>query len=315
MKAVDNFTLEVESEEFMSILGPSGCGKTTLLRLVAGLETPSEGRILFDGKVVNDIPPRDRNVTLVFQSYALFPHMTVAENIGFPLSIRKVSKEKVAECVRGVTDLLKIGSLLNRKPRELSGGEQQRVALGRAIVRKPDVLLMDITMHRMGGIEATQLIKREMPDIKVVALTVHEDEAHLRRFLEAGASGYVPKKAADVQLLEAIRVVNRGEAYLHPSQASILVESIKRGENLAAAGQDELDILSPRERKVLELIAQGYTNQEAAEKLFLSVKTVETYKARLMEKLNLKSRADLIKYALQKGILTSMASSEQDRSL
>ncbi len=188
-------------------------------------------------------------------------------------------------------------------------------ALDEARRLKPDVLLMDITMPRMGGIEATRLIKREMPDIKVLALTVHEDEAHLRRFLEAGASGYVPKKAADVQLLEALRVVNSGEPYLHPSQASILVESIKNGDNLAAVGQDELEILSPRERKVLELLAKGHTNQEASEMLFLSVKTVETYKFRLMEKLNLKSRADLIKYALQKGILTATASLEQDLSL
>lgn len=181
-------------------------------------------------------------------------------------------------------------------------------AIEKAVQLKPDIVLMDITMPAMGGIEATQQIKKEMPETRVLALTVHDDAAHLKRFLEAGASGYVPKKAADVQLLEAIRVVYKGEAYLHPSQASMLVESIKKGEGLAGSGQDEVDILSPRERKVLELIAQGYTNQEAAEELFLSVKTVETYKARLMEKLNLKSRADIIRYALQKGILSSTKS-------
>ncbi len=142
-KAVHNFNLTVEDEEFLSILGPSGCGKTTLLRLIAGLETLSEGRIIFDDRVVNDIPPKDRNVAMVFQSYALFPHMTVAENIGFPLAIRKATKEEVDKRVREVAELLKIESLLERRPRQLSGGEQQRVAVGRAIVRKPDVLLMD----------------------------------------------------------------------------------------------------------------------------------------------------------------------------
>lgn len=185
-------------------------------------------------------------------------------------------------------------------------------AIEEAALLKPDIIIMDITMPGISGIEATSKIKKEMPGIKVLALTVHEDEAHLKRFLEAGASGYVPKKAADVQLLEAIRVVYSGEAYLHPSQASMLVESIKKGEDLTGSKQDEMALLSPRERRVMELLAQGYTNQEASEKLFLSVKTVETYKARLMEKLNLKSRADLIRYALQKGILNSVKSSEEN---
>jgi multiple sugar transport system ATP-binding protein len=142
-KAVNNFGLTVEDKEFLSILGPSGCGKTTLLRLIAGLETPSEGRILFDDRIVNDVPPKERNVAMVFQSYALFPHMTVADNIGFPLAVRKTPKDQTDRRVQEIGELLKITSLLERKPRELSGGEQQRVALGRAIVRKPDVLLMD----------------------------------------------------------------------------------------------------------------------------------------------------------------------------
>ena len=142
-KAVQNFNLVVEDEEFLSILGPSGCGKTTLLRLIAGLETTAEGRILFNDRVMNDVPPKDRNVAMVFQSYALFPHMTVADNIGFPLAIRKTPKAEVDKRVREVAELLKIEPLLNRRPRQLSGGEQQRVAVGRAIVRKPDVLLMD----------------------------------------------------------------------------------------------------------------------------------------------------------------------------
>lgn len=207
--------------------------------------------------------------------------------------------------------------LINSQPdMEVIGeaGDGQE-AIEKTRILNPDIVLMDITMPKMGGIEATREIKKERPLVKVLALTVHEDEAHLRSFLEAGASGYVPKKAADVQLLEAVRVVYKGEAYLHPSQASILLQSLKKAESSAGGERDDLSILSPREKKVLELIAQGYTNQEAAEKLFLSVKTVETYKARLMEKLNLKSRADLIRYALQKGILTSTASSEKEHSL
>lgn len=202
--------------------------------------------------------------------------------------------------------------LINLQPdMEVAGEVEDGLgAIEQCRILNPDVILMDITMPKMGGIEATQVIKKERPEAKILALTVHEDEAHLKRFLEAGASGYVPKRAADVQLLEAIRVVYKGEAYLHPSQASMFVESIKRGDNLASQGQGAVNILSPRERKVLELIAQGYTNQEAADSLLLSVKTIETYKARLMEKLNLKGRAEIVRYALQNGILNSKAASK-----
>ena len=143
VRAVDELQLSIESGEFVSILGPSGCGKTTLLRMLAGLERPSEGRISIGDRVVNEISPADRNVAMVFQSYALYPHMTVASNIEYPLKKRRVPKPERAERVRRTAKLLQLESLLDRKPRELSGGQQQRVALGRALVRDPDVFLMD----------------------------------------------------------------------------------------------------------------------------------------------------------------------------
>ncbi len=141
--AIEGVSLDIKDKEFITILGPSGGGKTTVLRLIAGLETPSEGEIYFGDKKVNDISPRDRNVALVFQNYALFPHMTVYENIAFPLAIRNTPPEEVKKRVQEVAELLEITRLLDRKPKQLSGGEQQRVAVGRAIVRKPDVFLMD----------------------------------------------------------------------------------------------------------------------------------------------------------------------------
>ena len=177
--AVDKFNLEVNNEEFMSILGPSGCGKTTLLRLIAGLEPVSEGQILFNDKVVNEIPPRDRNVAMVFQSYALFPHMTVAENIGFPLVVRKNPEEKTNERVKEVADLLRLPHLLERKPKALSGGEQQRVAVGRAIVRKPDVLLMDEPLSNVDAKTRAYLraeLKELQRDIKTTLLFVTHDQ-------------------------------------------------------------------------------------------------------------------------------------------
>jgi len=129
--------------EFLALLGPSGCGKTTTLRLIAGLEELSGGNIYIGDRKVNDLPPKDPNIAMVFQSYALYPHMSVYDNIAFPLKVRKVSKDETDKRVREVLELLGISELLKRKPKELSGGQRQRVALGRAIVRNPDVFLMD----------------------------------------------------------------------------------------------------------------------------------------------------------------------------
>ena len=143
VKAVDGVSLDIADKEFLTLLGPSGCGKTTTLRLVAGLEELTEGNIYIDNKLVNDIAPRDRNIAMVFQTYALYPHMTVFDNIAFPLKIRHLSKSEIQKRVKEAADTLEIGGLLKRKPKELSGGQRQRVALGRAIVRKPDVFLMD----------------------------------------------------------------------------------------------------------------------------------------------------------------------------
>jgi len=143
VKAVDDVSLEIADREFLTLLGPSGCGKTTTLRLVAGLEDLTEGNIYIGDRLVNDVAPRDRNISMVFQSYALYPHMSVFDNIGFPLKIRHTSKAEIENRVKEVADTLEIRGLLDRKPKELSGGERQRVALGRAIIRKPDVFLMD----------------------------------------------------------------------------------------------------------------------------------------------------------------------------
>ncbi len=141
--AVNEVDLEIREGEFVVFLGPSGSGKTTLLRMIAGLEHPTSGEILIGGKVVNDLTPRERRIAMVFQSYALYPHLSVYNNIAFPLKAQKVPKNLHREKVEWASSLLGIGSLLQRKPRELSGGERQRVALARAIVREPAVFLLD----------------------------------------------------------------------------------------------------------------------------------------------------------------------------
>ena len=141
--AVNGVDLLTRDGEFLVLLGPSGCGKTTLLRMIAGFETPSAGQLLIAGEVVNDLPPRARKIAMVFQSYALYPHMTVFKNIAFPLKAQRVEKAVIPQKVEWAASLFGIGHLLQRKPRELSGGERQRVALARALVREPAVFLLD----------------------------------------------------------------------------------------------------------------------------------------------------------------------------
>jgi multiple sugar transport system ATP-binding protein len=143
VEAVASVTLGIEDHEFIVLLGPSGCGKSTLLKMVAGLEDVSSGEISIDGRLVNYVRPADRNVAMVFQNYALYPHMTVAENIGFPLKMTGVPKRETAERVQRAAQALGLETLLDRRPEQLSGGQRQRVALGRAIVREPAVFLMD----------------------------------------------------------------------------------------------------------------------------------------------------------------------------
>ncbi len=141
--AVSDFNLEIEDKEFIVLVGPSGCGKTTTLRMVAGLEEISDGELYIGDKLVNDVAPKDRDIAMVFQSYALYPHMTIYDNMAFGLKLRKTPKAEIDRRVKEAAKILDIEHLLNRKPKALSGGQRQRVALGRAIVREPKVFLMD----------------------------------------------------------------------------------------------------------------------------------------------------------------------------
>ena len=141
--AVNDFTLDIEDKEFIILVGPSGCGKSTTLRMIAGLEEITEGELYIDGKLVNDVAPKDRDIAMVFQNYALYPHMTVFENMAFALKLRKTPKDEIKRRVHEAAKILDIEHLLERKPKALSGGQRQRVALGRAIVRNPKVFLMD----------------------------------------------------------------------------------------------------------------------------------------------------------------------------
>jgi two-component system response regulator NreC len=166
---------------------------------------------------------------------------------------------------------------------------------------KPDVVVMDIAMPGMSGIEATRRIKAISPETAVLALTMHEEEPYFFQMLEAGASGYVPKRAAADDLVSAIRVVAQGQVFLYPSLARLLVQDYLHRETADQA--EKADLLTPREREVLTLIAEGLTNREIAEALVISVKTVDRHRENIMHKLNLHSRVELVKYAIAKGLI------------
>ena len=174
VKAVDNVNIEIEDKEFVVLVGPSGCGKSTTLRMVAGLEDISSGTLTIDGKVMNDVPPKDRDIAMVFQNYALYPHMTVYDNMAFGLKIRKFPKEEIDQRVREAAKLLDIEALLDRKPKALSGGQRQRVAVGRAIIRKVGIFLMD---EPLSNLDAKQRVtmRSEITDIhnKTGATTIY----------------------------------------------------------------------------------------------------------------------------------------------
>ncbi len=177
---VDDLSLKIDDGEFVVLLGPSGCGKSTTLRMLAGLEEVTSGDVVVSGERVNDLPPQRRDLAMVFQNYALYPHMTVAENIAYPLRIRKLSSEQIAAKVTKVAELLEIGTLLPRRPRELSGGERQRVALARAIVREPRAYLMDEPLSNLDARLRVQMrgeLKRLQHELGTTTVYVTHDQA------------------------------------------------------------------------------------------------------------------------------------------
>jgi ABC-type Fe3+/spermidine/putrescine transport system ATPase subunit len=178
--AVDNVSLELRDGEFVTLLGPSGCGKTTTLRMVAGFISPDSGDICFDGRRMNEVPPHRRNTAMVFQSYALFPHMTVAENVAFGLRMRKLPAAEQARRIGEAVEMVSLGGLEKRRPGQLSGGQQQRVALARAIVTRPDILLFDEPLSNLDA-KLREKVRLEIRELQrrlgITSLYVTHDQA------------------------------------------------------------------------------------------------------------------------------------------
>lgn len=180
LKIIDRLSLQVEDKEFLTLLGPSGCGKTTTLRCIAGLESVDKGKIAIDERVVNDLPPQARDIAMVFQNYALYPFMSVRDNITFPLRLHKTPKDKIERKVNEVAELLHISTLLSRKPKQLSGGEQQRVAIGRALIRDPKLFLMDEPFSNLDAklrVQTRSEVKRLQRELGITTIFVTHDQA------------------------------------------------------------------------------------------------------------------------------------------
>jgi len=178
-KILDSVSLNIEDKEFLVLVGASGCGKSTLLRMVAGLETITDGKIYIDGKCVNNVHPKDRDIAMVFQNYALYPHMNVYDNIAFPLKMRGYSKKEIEKKVQEASEILDLGEYLQRKPKQLSGGQRQRVALGRAIVRQPKVFLMDEPLSNLDAKLRVQMrseIKKLQKRLETTFIYVTHDQ-------------------------------------------------------------------------------------------------------------------------------------------
>ena len=215
--AVNEVSLEVKDKEFYILLGPSGSGKSTTLNIIAGLEEPTSGYVYFDGEIVNDVPPEKRDVAMVFQTFALYPHMTAFDNIAFPLRIRKYPKTEIRERVNRVAEMLRIKHLLEKKPYELSGGERQRVALARAIVREPKLFLLD---EPLSNIDAK--------------LRVHMRAELIRLQKELGITTiYVTHDQVEAMTMgDKIAVMNHGKIM----QIGRPIEVFKKPANLFVAG-------------------------------------------------------------------------------
>ncbi|MDR0576274.1 MAG: sn-glycerol-3-phosphate ABC transporter ATP-binding protein UgpC [Candidatus Accumulibacter sp.] len=213
VRAVDNLSIEIRDKEFAVLVGSSGCGKTTALRMIAGLETATSGDILIDDLRVNDLPPRDRDIAMVFQNYALYPHMNVRENMGFGLRIRGIPEAEIASRVQEAADILGIGDLLERKPRELSGGQRQRVAVGRAIVRKPKVFLFDEPLSNL--------------DAKL-RVAMRAEISKLHRRLEATIIYVTHDQVEAMTMADRIFIMSRGVLQQHGSPMEVYSQPANR---------------------------------------------------------------------------------------
>jgi multiple sugar transport system ATP-binding protein len=246
--AVDHLNIEIQDKEFAVLVGPSGCGKTTALRMIAGLEAVSEGEIYIGDRLVNDVGPKDRDIAMVFQNYALYPHMSVRENLGFGLKIRKFAKSEIVRRVQEAADILGIHDLLDRRPKQLSGGQRQRVAVGRAIVRKPKVFLFDEPLSNL--------------DAKL-RVAMRAEISKLHRRLEATIIYVTHDQVEAMTMATRIFIMNQGalqqsgaplEVYRHPANRFV-------AGFIGSPAMNFIDGVLVREAQTFWVVADGFKLQ------------------------------------------------------
>jgi multiple sugar transport system ATP-binding protein len=251
-KAVTDFDLDVASGEFVVFVGPSGCGKTTALRMIAGLETITSGHVRLDGQVVNDLPPKDRDIAMVFQNYALYPHMDAAKNMGFALRMRGLPKDEIDVRVREVARILGLTGSLHKKPRTLSGGQRQRVAMGRAIVRNPQAFLMDEPLSNLDAklrVEMRAEIARIQRDLGVTTIYVTHDQTEAMTMGDRVAvmrNGFLQQIAVPKELYERPRNLFVAEFIGSPAM-NLVVADVERadGDVFVSFGPHRLRLDAP----------------------------------------------------------------------
>jgi multiple sugar transport system ATP-binding protein len=244
--AVNNISLEVKDKEFLVLLGPSGSGKTTLLRCIAGLENPDEGQIYIEDRCVTNTQPKDRDVAMVFQSYALYPHMNVFDNIAFSLKIHNVPINEITERVKEVACLLQIEHLLRRRPKQLSGGEAQRVALGRAIIRKPKVFLMDEPLSNLDAklrLYMRMELKKLQKDLDITTIYVTHDQAEAMTMAD---------RIAVIDLAVLQQLGSPDEIYNHPKNAFV-------AGFIGSPAMNFLECTLKKDEKPMRFIGEGFS--------------------------------------------------------
>ena len=250
---VEDLTLHIRDGEFVAFLGPSGCGKTTTLLTLAGIYKPTDGIIRFGERVVNQVQPKDRNIGMVFQSYALYPHMTVFQNIAYPLKLKKVDKSAQYDSVRQVANVMGIGELLDRRPGQLSGGQQQRVALGRALVKEPDVLLFDEPLSNLDArlrLTMRGEIKHLQKDLGITAIYVTHDQVEAMTMADRIAvmnGGHLQAFASPDELYDRPRTQFVAGFVGNPPMNFVDVE-VARSNGAFVVETDSLRLLASRDR-------------------------------------------------------------------
>lgn len=264
--AVSDFNLDIEDKEFIILVGPSGCGKTTTLRMIAGLEEITEGDIYIEDRLVNDVQPKDRDIAMVFQNYALYPHMTVFDNMAFGLKLRKTPKNEIRRIVQEASKVLDIEHLLDRKPKALSGGQRQRVALGRAIVREPKVFLMDEPLSNLDAKLRVQMrleISKLHQKLKTTIIYVTHDQTEAMTMgtrIVVMKDGFVQQVDSPQRLYEKPNNMFVASFIGSPQMNLISVEVEERGEEIHLVfGKNDLKLSEGKAKSIKET---GYVGKE-----------------------------------------------------